>query len=103
MALVTQTLHLHATENMDGSVSFALMQFDMSEYGHMYIGQHDVTFEVPEDFDIKQHKLKALEKEMTRVRADFQARITSLQSQYNDLLALEAPKSNVVVDDDIPF
>lgn len=86
---VTQTMYLHVAEQWDKTIRFQLMQADMSEYGYICVGKTNVTFDVPENFDIRQPKAKAIEKEMAKVRADFQTRITELQRTYNELLAIE--------------
>lgn len=91
---VTQTMYIRAEEVWDfessgHKVKFTLTDFDMSEHGWIIVGTHDVTFEAPDAFDMRTHKAKAIEKEMAKVRADFQARITELQRTYNELLAIE--------------
>lgn len=94
MATIHQTMHLCVEEVWNEATysyapSFKLLTSDMSEYGWMMLGTVDITFEAPDKVDIRQIKMKALEKEMNKVRADFQVRITELQAQYNECLAIE--------------
>ena len=87
---VTQTMYIRANERYNGKIDFDLVAADMSDYGWLMVGTHDVTFEAPDNFDIRQIKAKAIEKEMATVKAAFQARITELQRAYNEILAIEA-------------
>jgi hypothetical protein len=72
--------------------------------GHPAVAELDVTFEIPDNINPTDLKLVALNRERTKLQADFQNRITEIQAEINSLLAIE---SNVVVpqgnDLDIPF
>ena len=54
------------------------------------IAQTEVTFEIPEEPDPRQLKLDALQTQKTKLEGDFQARITEIQRQINECLAIEA-------------
>lgn len=87
----TQTMYIHAIENysLTEPYRFCLFSSDMSEVGYALVGTHEVKFTVPDSFDFRKSKAKAVQKEMEKVKAEFNARIVALQKQYNDLLALE--------------
>lgn len=93
----TQTLYIltHADEKYNSAtmqyenvVETALWLFPTRE-GWKNLGSVEVTFEVPEDLDYRKLKLEELENTKKIVQAAFNARITELQSQINNLLALE--------------
>ena len=54
-----------------------------------YIGPRDVTVEVPEFQDVRQHQIAALKEQERELRAEFQKRVTEIQTRINNLLALE--------------
>lgn len=85
----TKTMYIYVEETWDGKIKFDLAVTDMSEFGWAMVGKTEVTYEVPDNFDFRQVKATAIQKEMNKVRADFQARITELQAQYNECLAIE--------------
>jgi hypothetical protein len=73
-----------------GSVKYSLSDTDMSKYGWLLLpDQITVEFEIPVHEDIRALKLSQLEKTKKELTAEFQARVTELQSQINELLAIE--------------
>lgn len=54
------------------------------------IAQTEVTFEIAEEPDPRDLKLEALEAQKKKLEGDFQARITEIQRQINECLAIEA-------------
>lgn len=85
----TKVMHVYAEETWDGKLKFDLALTDMSEFGWIMVGTVEVEYEVPDNFNLQQAKAGAIQKEIQKVRADFQARITELQAQYNECLAIE--------------
>lgn len=55
----------------------------------LYVQPVEVTVEVPESFDVRAAKLASIRAEEAELRAKFQARITELQREANELLAIE--------------
>jgi hypothetical protein len=55
----------------------------------IFVSEQTVTVEVPVDFDYRPALIKALEAEKEKARADFAARVTSLDRRINELLAIE--------------
>jgi hypothetical protein len=55
----------------------------------LYIGPRDVTVEVPGFQDMREHQIAALKEQERQLRADFQKRITEIQTRINNLQALE--------------
>jgi hypothetical protein len=55
----------------------------------LYIGPRDVTVEVPGFQDMREHQIAALKEQERKLRADFQNRITEIQTRINNLLAVE--------------
>lgn len=62
--------------------------FDKYEGGQA-VSSVDVSFEVSEPLNPIQLRVEALKKEKTRLQADFTARITDIQRQINECLAIE--------------
>lgn len=60
-----------------------------SRDGHVHIAEHSIEVEVPDDFDPRPQLVAHLTAEKQKVRAEFAARITELDTQINNLLALE--------------
>lgn len=55
----------------------------------IFVSEQSVTVEVPADFDYRPALIKALEAEKEKARAAFAERVTSLDRQINELLAIE--------------
>ena len=82
---IKSTVHLHWTEYGGFTLSTC------KDLGHpfVYVKPVEVEVPVPVNFDPRAAKLASLKEEEQRVRAEFQARITELQRQQSELLALE--------------
>jgi hypothetical protein len=94
MAKQTFTQHLYVAERFNPisettEPRYQLHGLDGLEFAGIYIGPVEVQVEVPESFDMRAAKLKAKQAELTKVRAEFTARITDLTRQINELQALE--------------
>ena len=50
----------------------------------------EVTFEVPDNFNYHDLKLQELEREKKNIQAEFTKRLTEIQAQINEHLAIEA-------------
>lgn len=99
MAKQTFPMHLYAQEriNFDAAtfdampteVRFTLQPYADMNFGGVYVGPVDVEAEVPDGFDMRSAKLKAKQEELAKVRGEFQARITQIQREINELQAIE--------------
>lgn len=87
MALKTFTMHLYWDDISHEYELYAAKS--MNSRFLLYVGPVEVEALVPEKFDVRAAKLAAIKTEETRLRAEFQARITELQRQASELLALE--------------
>lgn len=87
MALKTFTLHLYWDELRNDFEIWA--SANMSSHYSIYVGPVEVEAEVPENFDVRSAKLAHIRAQETKLRAEFQARITELQRQAQELLAIE--------------
>jgi len=95
----SQQMFIHVDEQMyydsekdkyETKIVYSASTADMTEYGWVMLPEPQTfTFEVPDSFDFKAGKAKAVQVEMQIVRAEFQKKITELQSVYNSLLAIE--------------
>lgn len=53
------------------------------------IGPVTVEVEVPQNFDVRTARLNAIREQETQLRAEFQKRLTELQRQAQELMAIE--------------
>lgn len=61
----------------------------MEEYGYTFVQTVELELPEPEGFDPRATQLHSLRQQEKKVRAEFQARITDLQRQIGQLLAIE--------------
>lgn len=89
---IKETFHIYWSENKYDPEASRFVIFtgkEMSQYGYVYVKPVDIEVEAPTDFDPRAAKLASLKEEEQRVRAEFTKRITELQRQQSELLALE--------------
>lgn len=85
----TQTFQMHLYWD-DLNHDFEVWGSDSMKSRYMlYVGPVDVTAQVPEKFDVRAAKLASIRAEEAELRAKFQARITELQREANELMAIE--------------
>lgn len=72
-----------------GPADFQWFAFSGELDGYIFIGPCDLTFEIPDGFDVNSHKIKALKDIKQKAMADFQKRITDIDRQISELTALE--------------
>ncbi|KAA1012986.1 hypothetical protein FVF58_09335 [Paraburkholderia panacisoli] len=72
------------------------MEFDFSTYDRtahdseiVIVRQHEFEIDVPDDFDPREGMVANLEREKRKLTAEFQARVTQLNSRIQSLLAIE--------------
>lgn len=65
------------------------------KYGYTFVGEAEVTVEIPEVRVLVENKVAALREEEATVRAEAVAKCTAIQSQIQNLLAIEfTPESS---------
>ena len=80
----------YTLKNVVGGVAYDFWtQKDMTADGYTKVCPFEMTFDLPESFNPVEGFVKNLEAEKQKVRADFQARITEIDRQINQLLAIE--------------
>jgi hypothetical protein len=57
---------------------------------HVAVTKTEVTFEVPDNLNARDLRLSVLEAEKKKLQADFNNKVTEIQRQINELLAIEA-------------
>ena len=78
-----------------GKTEFELLPWDCRAWAEatrdsrIFVQEHTITVEVPDDFDPRPQQVAALEAEKQKARAAFQARITEIDRQIQSLLAIE--------------
>lgn len=77
----------HGDANIIGGVSYRFSTYNSDKPGK--VCPIKLTFDLPEKFNPVEGFVKNLEAEKQKVRADFQARITEIDRQINQLLAIE--------------
>lgn len=82
---VTMTMYAHASQYSDQP--FSLFHCDMSEHGHVCLGQVEVTF-TPPTTDPVAAELDSIDKAMQSVRAELQGKLNALQERRDNLLAI---------------
>jgi hypothetical protein len=87
-----QQMWVRVQESWDdpGSLVYSLSDMDMSKHGWLMLPDTiTVEFDIPGHADVRALKLSQLEKTKRELQAEFTARVTELQSQINELLAIE--------------
>jgi len=82
----TVTMHIHLDEY---SKAFVIYRCDMSKHDAIYVAPVEVTFEVPDDFDPRPQKIKALQAKQRQAAADFEKLCTDIKRQISELSAIE--------------
>ncbi len=84
---------VHETWNGETQGKFVFQRYpalkDNSSYLQVPICEHELTFEVPDDFDARPAQVASLEKTKQTLRAEFSARVMEIDKQISKLLALE--------------
>lgn len=93
MKTIKETLHIYWQEDLfdkeRGGKFLLFGSKDMAQYGYIYVSPAVVEVPVPANFDPRAAKLASLQEEERKTRADFTRRITEIQRQIGELLALE--------------
>lgn len=90
MTTITQKLHLHwSTSSYDKSNPWLLFGCDMSEHGYVHVGEVDVTFDVPDNFDPREPQIAMLEQKKEQLTNEFHAAVTRIETEISKLKAIE--------------
>lgn len=68
---------------------FTFKDYEPSE-GFVTVREHEITVDVPDEFDPRPQMVEKLEAEKKRIEAEFYAKITQINGQIQSLLAIEA-------------
>lgn len=83
---VTMKMYAHKPDAFDDR-PFRLFGTDMSEYGHVCLGEVEVTFTAPTT-DPVEAELASIDKAMQSVRAEMQGKLNALENRRANLLAI---------------
>ena len=68
---------------------YYLTDSNMEPHGYLPIQEVPVTVQLPDPRGLVDKRVQALDRAEQRLRAEFHARVTELQRQKNELLAIE--------------
>ncbi|MGF6837006.1 hypothetical protein QF001_000873 [Paraburkholderia youngii] len=97
---ITTKVHVHAkqvqrydinTGAYKDEMTWEVFPVDMSGIGgtRVHVGEQEITIDVPDDFDMRAGLVANLEAEKKRLMAEFNARVTAIDSQIQKYLAIE--------------
>lgn len=73
----------------EGAEEYSFHPVKMSEYGYITVMPMVIDFDVPLAFDPRAQLVELLQKKRTEVLADFQKRLTEIDSQISKYTAIE--------------
>lgn len=76
------------TNQIDGLKYDFFQHEDMTNCGHAMVTPYTMTFEVPDSFNPNATFVEALKEKKKELQAEFQKRITEIQSEINKLTAI---------------
>src|SRR5260370_24404741 len=97
---------IHAQRNWlnDSEYSYTHWTHDMSGHGYVLVCPHDVTVEIPDDFNPIAAEVFSLEAQKKAVREQFHRNTAELNEKISKLLSLENnPTWPEEANDDLPF
>lgn len=80
------------------NLNFVEEGLDMSGYGWTFVGNAEITLDVPDEKALIENKVAALREEAKLVKADATARVTQIEGQIQSLLAISCDAVVAVVD-----
>lgn len=90
MATITKKLQLHwSTACYDEEDPWVLFCTDMSKHGYVHVGEVEVTFDVPDNFDPREPQIAMLEKKKAQITNEFHAEVTRIETEISKLKAIE--------------
>ena len=85
------TAHIHYSKRHwqdEGEFQIFYIRLDDDDQ-RTYVGEQEVEVEVPDNYDPRPGQIAALEKQRTKVMADYQKMVTEINDRISKLLALE--------------
>lgn len=79
-----------------GKPTYRFFDFTPSGKDHVKVADYTINVEVPDGFDPRAIRVSILEQERARLTAAFQARVTEINGQIQELMALEFNPSESV-------
>lgn len=70
--------------------SFKFFDYQPTGAEHVKVADHTITVDVPDEFDPRPLIVQSLEREKEKLTAAFQARVTEINSQIQNVLAIES-------------
>ena len=77
------------TSSASADHGFCLAMYPLESCGYITVGEQVIEVDVPDDFDPRQQQIEILEKEKTRISAEFTKRCCEIQTHINNLYALD--------------
>lgn len=75
-------------ENVGGGDEYKFFPFEMGTAGYVTVMPLSIEVDIPDSFDPRAEKVKALQAEKIKLMADFQARCTQIEREISELTAL---------------
>lgn len=69
--------------------SFNVFMTDMSEYGFVVVGEAELEYDVPDDFNPTAAKIATLEKKLGVMSDEYQRNVAAIRGQISDLQCIE--------------
>jgi hypothetical protein len=62
---------------------------DMTECGYVLVGPHEITLQIPADFNIAAGQISALQKQKDKLHKEFNVRLAQINDEISKLQCLE--------------
>lgn len=87
------TAHVFASqESWQTKPQFIISSFDMTSMGHQFISSHEVEFDAPENFNMRQFQIQKLAKEKEAAIDAFHKKIAQIDDEIKKFQCLEMSK-----------
>ena len=81
--------HPGHTASYDSDDPWEHFRTDMSKCGYVRVGNVDVTFDVPDNFDPREPQIAMLEQKKEQLTNEFHAEVTRIETEISKLKAIE--------------
>ena len=95
MKVTTPGFVYQEIRSYSGLTDYQWFRFRTEMDGYAFIGECELTFEMPEGFDPNAKKVEALKAQKKKAMADFQALVTDIDRQISELTAIEFVDADV--------
>ena len=88
---IKTTIHIHFQKyTWEDKGEFQIFSFKLEDSDYRtYVGPQEIEIEVPNDYDPRAQQIAALEKQRTKVMADYQKSVMEINDRISKLQALE--------------